>query len=107
MPAPALQGSRGSVTITYVDPATGVALVANGFRISATATSASVGADWSLDVRTTLTDPSVVDADDQSYRATKTKTLPFNEFPTEALVDAEIQALVDEIFDELPTPAAP
>jgi hypothetical protein len=100
MPAPALTLTRSSITYTNTP-----AIELRGFRITATITSASEGADWALSVSTQLVDASVVDTNDQSYRATKSKTLPFNEFPTLAAAEAELQSMVDEVYDEIPTPA--
>lgn len=107
MPAPALRGDRGPITITFVDPATDAAVALRGFRINATLTSSSAQSDWSISINTQLVDPAVVDANDQSFSASRSMTLPLNEFPTQADVEAKVQELVDEVFDSIPSPAAP
>lgn len=100
MPAPALSLSRGSITYTN-DPV----IELRGFRITASITSAAEGADWVLSASTQLVDSSVVDENDRSFRASNSKTLPFNEYVTLADAEAELQTMVDDIFDAIPTPA--
>jgi hypothetical protein len=78
-----------------------------GFRISGSIGSASEGAPWTLSASVALVDPSVVDPEDQSFRDSKSKTVPFNEAPSLEDARLQLQALVDEIFDTIPTPAAP
>lgn len=107
MPAPTLLGSRGPLTITYNDPMTGVPVELRGFRINASINSPTPTSPWSLSVSTTIVDAAQIDAEDQSYRATKTKTLPLNEFPNLSDAEAELQSMVDEVYDEIPTPAVP
>lgn len=103
MAAPALTLSRGPTTYT-AEP-----ILKNGFRINASMSSASQGADWVFSVTITLVDSAIVDAEDQTATVNVTSTrVPFNEAPTLAIATAKLQAVADMVFDQfVPSPAAP
>ena len=99
MPAPSITLTRGPVTHTMAP------IDLRGFRITGSISSASESADWQIFASASLQDASVVDANDQTFRATETRTLPLNEAPTLTDAAVALQGIVDQIYDAIPTPA--
>ena len=98
MAAPPIELNRGPVTYTMTN------IVLRGFRISGSITQASHEADWVLSASTVMIDAAVVAPEDQTFRKTMSETVPFNEAPTFAQAEAKLQAMVDSIYDVIPTP---
>lgn len=98
MPAPAIELNRGPVTYSMTP------IELRGFRINASIAQSAHEADWALSVSTVLIDQSVVAENDKSWRKNLTETVPFNEAPALANAEARLQAMVDSVYDSVPTP---
>lgn len=100
MPAPTIQLTRGSITLTMTP------IEHQGFRISGTITQGSLNGDWKITVWTQLINAAVVDDPDETAQVNISITKPFNEAPSEAAITTAMQELVNKVFDDfIPSPA--
>jgi hypothetical protein len=98
MAAPPIELNRGPVTYSMTP------IELRGFRINASITQSAHEADWVLSASTVMFDASVVADNDKSFRKTLSETVPYNEASALASAEAKLQALVDSIYDVIPTP---
>lgn len=99
MPAPAIQTTRGAVTHTLVP------IPKDGWEIRGTVSQSALDADWVMSVSLYRADVSVIADEDESATFSCSTRIPFNEAPNEAAMQAELQKLVDYVFDNrVPTP---